>query len=77
VFKIAVLPHMITTIKVGDALLAQRMGWIDNQFYQNCKIYRLDKLQNGNRYKNWKINSEKLKYVNPLKNKARWDWEEE
>jgi hypothetical protein len=77
VFKIAVLPHMITSIQLGDALLAQRMAWIDDQFYKNGGIYRLDKLQNGNRYKNWKINSEKLKYINPLKNKARWDWEEE
>ena len=77
VFQIAVLPHIIITIKVGDALLEQRLAWIDNQFYKKGGIYRLDKLQNGNRYKGWKDGTEKLKYLSPLKNKADWDWEEE
>lgn len=73
-FEIAVLPHIITTIKVGDALLEQRIAWIDDQFYKKGQQYRLDKLNNGNCYNGWKDGTEKLKYANPLKNKAKWDW---
>ena len=73
-FEIAVLPNMITTIKVGDALLGQRMAWIDNQFYKKGLQHRLDKLKNGNRYNGWKNGTEKLKYLNPMKNRPKWDW---
>jgi hypothetical protein len=68
VFKIAVLPHIIDTVKIGDALLEQRMAWIDNQFYKNGLQYRLQKLHKGGYSNGWKIGREKLKYVNPLKN---------
>ncbi len=71
--ELAVVPNMITTVKVGDANLEQRVAWIDDQFYKKNQQCRLDKLQNGNRYNGWKDGTEKLKYVNPLKNKARWD----
>jgi len=76
-FEIAILPHMITTIKVGDSLLEQRLAWIDDQFYKKGEQYRLDKLKNGNRYNGWKIGSEKLKYVNLLKSKPKWCWDNE
>jgi hypothetical protein len=76
-FEIAVLPNIITTIKVGDALLEQRMTWIDDQFYKNGLQYRLDKLKNGNCYNGWKDGTEKLKYNNPFKNKPAWDWVDE
>jgi hypothetical protein len=75
VYKIAVLPNMITTVKVGDALLEQRKTWIDDQFYPNGLQYRLDNLQTS--YNGWKDRSEKLKYSNPLKNKPKWEWGEE
>jgi hypothetical protein len=73
-FEIAVLPHIVDTIKVGDALLEQRLTWINDQFYKNYLHCRLTKLQNGGYNNRWKKSWEKLKYVNPLKNKAKWDW---
>ena len=76
-FEIAVLPNMITTVKIGDALLEQRIAWIDDQFYKKGLKYRLDKLQKGNRYNGFKDGTEKKKYCNLLKNKPDWDWEEE
>jgi hypothetical protein len=65
---------MITTIQAGDALLEQRVAWIDDQFYKNGKQYRLNKLKNGNCYNGWKTGDKKLKYRNPLRNKAMWDF---
>jgi hypothetical protein len=72
-FEIAVLPNIVDTIKIGDALLEQRLAWIDNHIDSNYLHRRLMKLQNGNRYKGWKDGTEKLKYINPLKNKAKCD----
>jgi len=72
-FEIAVLPNIVDTIKVGDALLAQRLAWIDNHIDNNYLYCRLDKLKNGNRYKGWKDGTEKLEYISLLKNKAKWD----
>jgi len=72
-FEIAVLPNIVDTIKIGDALLEQRLAWIDNHIESNYRHRRLMKLQNGNRYKGWKDGTEKLKYRNPLKNKAKCD----
>ena len=76
-FELAIVPNIITTIKVGDALLEQRKAWIDDQFQQNGLQHRLEKLQKGGWNERWKDGTEKLKYRNPLKNKAKWDWEEE
>jgi hypothetical protein len=73
-FHIAVLPHIISTVTIGDALLEQELAWIDNHIDNNNHQCRLDKLQNGNRYKGWKDGSEKLKHLNPLKNRAKWEW---
>jgi len=72
-FKIAVLPHIVDTIKIGDAVLEQQLAWIDNHMANHYLYSRLRKLTHGNRYKGWKDGSEKLKYVNPLKNKRYWD----
>lgn len=68
-FKVAVVPHLIETIKIGDALLEQRIAWIDNHIENNNLWCRISKLKNGNRYKGWKNGREKLKYRNPLKNR--------
>lgn len=73
-FEIAVLPNIIDTIKIGDALLEQRLAWIDNHIDNNNLQCRLDKLKNGNRYNGWKNGAEKLKYRNPMKNRAISDW---
>jgi len=73
-FEIAVQPHMINTIIVGDALLEQRLAWIEDRIDTNCQQYRLYKLKDGSCWNGWKGVAEKLKYVNPLKNKAKWDW---
>jgi hypothetical protein len=73
-FELAIVPHIIDSIKVGDALLEQRLAWIDNHIERNGLYYRLDKLKNGNRYNGWKDGTEKLKYRNQMKNKAKWDW---
>lgn len=75
-FELAIVPNIIDSVKAGDALLEQRLAWIDDQFYKNGHQYRLDKLKNGNCYNGWKDGTEKLKYANPLKNKAKWDWDE-
>jgi hypothetical protein len=72
-FKIAVLPHIVDTIKIGDAVLEQQLAWIDNHMTNHNLYLRLSKLTHGNRYKYWKDGSEKLKYANPLKNKQYWD----
>jgi hypothetical protein len=72
-FKIAVLPHIVDTIKIGDAVLEQQLAWIDNHMTNHNLYLRLSKLTHGNRYKYWKADSEKLKYANPLKNKQYWD----
>ncbi|WPU94835.1 hypothetical protein SNE25_04775 [Mucilaginibacter sabulilitoris] len=50
-FKISIVPHIIDTITIGDALLEQRLGWIDNHIENNNLYWKLRKLQNGNRYK--------------------------
>lgn len=76
-FELAVVPHIVDTIKIGDALLEQRMAWLDNHIERNGLYYRLDKLTNGNRYKGWKDGTEKKKYRDPLKNKSKCDWDEE
>jgi len=76
-FELGIVPHIIDSIKVGDALLEQRLAWIDNQFYKNGLRYRLQKLQKGGYNNKWKKSWEKLKYVNPMKNRPKWDWVEE
>jgi len=73
-FEIAVLPHIIDSVKIGDVLLEQQLAWIDNHIENNNLQCRLDKLQNGNRYKGWKDDTEKLKYLNPLKNRPKCEW---
>ena len=75
--EIAVLPNMITTIKVGDALLEQRMAWIDNHIDDNYLHCRLQKLHKGGWNNRWRKAFEKIKYTNPLKNKPKWDWDKE
>jgi len=74
ILEIKVLPNMITTITTGDAVLEQRLAWIDNHITNNALQFRLYKLKDGNRYKGWKDGSEKKKYLNPLKNKAKCEW---
>lgn len=76
-FEIAVLPHIIDTIIIGDALLEQRLVWIDDHIDNHNLQWRLDKLKNGNRYNGWKDGTEKLRYLNPLKNKAKCDWRDQ
>jgi hypothetical protein len=76
-FEVAVLPNMVNTITIGDALLAQRVAWIDDHIQNNYLYARLDKLKDGNRYNGWKNGTEKSKYLNPLKNRPKWDWVEE
>jgi hypothetical protein len=73
-FELAVVPHIIDTIKVGDALMEQHLAWIDNHIINNGLYFRLDKLKNGNRYKGWKDGPEKKKYINPFKNKSKHEW---
>jgi hypothetical protein len=75
-FEIAIKPHIIDTIKIGDAILEQQLAWIDGHIEKKGLRYRLDKLLNGYCYNGWKNGPERLKYRNPLKNKAKWDWNE-
>jgi hypothetical protein len=74
-FKIAVLPHMVTTIKIGDALMEQRISFIDDLMYKGGLQYGKWKLRGG-QHKYWKsrVKFEKPEYVNPLKNKPKWEW---
>ena len=68
-FEIAVLPHIITTVKIGDALLESRGAYIDDRIYKSRNCDRLAKLKGG-WYKYWKSDyEEKPKHANPLKNK--------
>ena len=76
-FELAVVPHIIDSVKTGDALLEQRLAWIDDYIRWNGLYYRLDKLKKGNRYNGWKDGTEKLKYANPLQNKPKWTWVDE
>ncbi len=71
-FVIAVLPHIIDTVIIGDALLEQRIAWIDDYIEHYTLYNRLSTLNNDNRYRRRKDITEKLKYKNPLKNKPRW-----
>ena len=77
-FTVAVLPHMVTTVIIGDALLEQRLAWIDDHIKGFAQENRLRSMKGG-WYKYWKswVYIEKLKNVNPLKNKPKWSWEEE
>jgi len=72
-FTIAITPHIIDTIKVGDGLLAQQEAWIDNHIENHGLQYRLSKISHGRKYRYWKSEFEKLKYRNPLKNKSICD----
>jgi hypothetical protein len=73
-FKIAVQPHIITTIKIGDVLIEQRLAFIDDYMDHNGMRDRLAKLKGG-WYKYWKADyDEKIKFANPLKNKPKWKW---
>jgi len=68
-FKIVVRPHIVTTIKIGDVLMEQRLSFIDDVMDKAGGQYRLWKLKGGS-YKYWRsrYKCEKLKYVSPLKN---------
>lgn len=68
-FEIVVRPHIIDTVKVGDALLEQRIAWINNHIDNHHLQSRLQKLHKGGWNNRWKRGTEKLKYLNPLKNK--------
>lgn len=76
-FELAVVPHMIDSVKTGDALLEQRLAWIDDYINNNNLQCRLQKLHKGGWNNRWKKDFEKLKYGNPLKNKPRWTWSDE
>jgi hypothetical protein len=76
-FDIAVKPHIIDTIKIGDAILEQQLAWIDCHIDNNYLECRLQKLHKGGYNNQWKKSFERLKYRNPLKNKAKCVWTEE
>jgi hypothetical protein len=78
VFEIAVLPNMITTVKIGDVILKQRESFIGDYLYTGKPAFRLAKLRGGY-YKYWRswYYIEKKKYVHPFKNKPQWDWGDE
>ena len=74
--KIAVQPHIVTTIKLRDVQIEQRIKYIDDYLVKSGLNYRLTKLKGKSyRYRGDKM-FEKAKYINPLKNKAIWDWED-
>lgn len=73
-FRIVILPNIVTTIKLRDISMEKRISYIDDYLDNSGMTYRLYKLKGG-RYKYWKGNyDERLKYRNPLKNRAKWDW---
>jgi hypothetical protein len=69
-FEIAVLPHLIYQEKLHDDGLERAMAFIDDFLYSPPNRDRLVKIQGGY-YKNCysRVLPERLKYVNPLKNK--------
>jgi len=75
-FEVAVMPNIIFKVKLGDELLDQRLGYIDNHITNHALQYRINKLLGGG-HNGWKNETEKLKYVNPFKNKPKWDVFEE
>jgi len=68
-FEICVKPKIVTTVKLGDAVLQQEMDLLEHIIYKSQRSYRLRKLTGGY-HKHWFVHYyEKLKYTNPLKNK--------
>ncbi|WP_462267369.1 hypothetical protein [Mucilaginibacter sp.] len=73
-FKIAVQPHLVTTIKVRDMDMEKRIDFIDDYLEKSGQQYRLGKLKDRS-YSYWGKNLfEQPKYVNRLRNKSRQDW---
>jgi len=69
-FEIRVKPQMVTTVKLGDALLQQEIDFLNDCLFKGELSHRWQKLKGGY-YKYWRswYYIEKEKYVNPLKNK--------
>jgi hypothetical protein len=72
-FELAIKPHFIYKVKLGDELLEQRIGEIGNRITKHNLWPHMRKILRGNTYKYWKATFfEQSKYINELKNQPKY-----
>ena len=71
-YVLKVAPHMVTHIRLMDTEIEKELSYIDDHINNNYLTPRLHRLTNG-RYFRWKDEfTERLKYINKLKNTPRY-----
>jgi hypothetical protein len=72
-YELVIRPHFIYLIRLGDELLEQQIGEIDNLITRDNLWPHINKIKRGNTYKYWKVTyHEQLKYINEFKNKPKY-----
>lgn len=72
-FELAIKLHFIYLVKLGDELLEQQIGEIDNRLRRDNLWPYINRIKRGNTYKYWKATFfEQPKYVNEFKNKSKY-----
>ncbi|WP_121808072.1 hypothetical protein [Mucilaginibacter kameinonensis] len=72
-FELAIKPHFIYLVKLGDELLEQQIGEVHNRLRRDNLWPYINRIKRGNTYKYWKvIFSEQPKYINEFKNNPKY-----